>query len=55
MGSLIIILSVLGLLEAPANSATFLSFVIGVSVGITEMAVGWLVGLHLEEPKKSGD
>ena len=27
----------------------FLNLVIGMSVGLTEIAVGWLIGLHIEE------
>ena len=56
MGGLILILTVWLGIETPWSQLSdeiafsmFLSLIIGLSVGVTEIAVGWLVGLHLEE------
>jgi len=56
MGGLILVLAVwLGIetqwsqLSDEIAFSMFLNLIIGLSVGITEIAVGWLVGLHLEE------
>ena len=56
MGGLILILTVWLGIETSWNQLSdeiafsmFLNLIIGLSVGVTEIAVGWLVGLHLEE------
>jgi hypothetical protein len=56
MGGLILVLAVWLGIETPWNQLSdeivfsmFLNLIIGLSVGVTEIAVGWLVGLHLEE------
>jgi len=56
MGGLILILTVWLGIETSWNQLSdeiafsmFLNLIIGISVGVTEIAVGWLVGLHLEE------
>lgn len=56
MGVLILILTAWTGLEIPWNDLSegvgfsmFLNLVIGMSVGLTEIAVGWLIGLHIEE------
>ena len=62
MGTLILIVTIWSGLEVQwsrlddaTGTVLFLNLIIGVSVGLTEIAVGWLVGLHLEEPKKPKD
>jgi len=54
MGGLILILTVWTGVEIPWSQLTdeiassiFLNLIIGLSVGVTEIAVGWLIGLHL--------
>ena len=61
MGILVLIVTLWTGLEVPWNrldegvgASIFLNLIIGMSVGLTEIAVGWLIGLHLEEPKKRG-
>jgi len=60
MGGLILILTVWTGVEIPWSrlteelaSSMFLNLIIGLSVGVTEIAVGWLVGLHLEETNEN--
>jgi len=55
MGGLILILTGWLGIEAPWNQLSdeitfsmFLNLIIGISVGVTEIAVGWLVGLHID-------
>ena len=55
MGGLILILTVWLGIEAPWNQLSdeiafsmFMNLIIGLSVGVTEIAVGWLVGLHID-------
>ncbi|MBK5134275.1 hypothetical protein JJE00_07635 [Candidatus Bathyarchaeota archaeon] len=62
MGTLVLILTVwTGLevqwsrLDEAIAASMFLNLIIGMSVGLTEIAVGWLIGLHLEEPQKQGE
>jgi hypothetical protein len=54
MGGLILVLTVWLGIETPWNQLSdeiafsmFLNLIVGISVGVTEIAVGWLVGLHL--------
>jgi len=56
MGVLILILTVWTSFEIPWRNLSdelgwivFLSLIVSASVGLTEIAVGWLVGLHLNE------
>jgi len=56
MGVLILILTAWTGFEIPWNdlgegigTSIFLSLVVSASVGVTEIAVSWLVGLHIEE------
>ena len=39
-------------LDDATATSVLLNLIIGISVGLTEIAVGWLIGIHLEEPKK---
>jgi len=55
MGTLILIITAwTGLevqwsrLDDTTRASVFLNLVIGMSVGLTEIAVGWLIGLHIE-------
>jgi hypothetical protein len=55
MGGLILVLTVWLGIETPWNQLSdeiafsmFLNLIVGISVGVTEIAVGWLVGLHRE-------
>jgi len=55
MGGLILILTVWVGIGTPWNRlsdeiafAMFMNFIVGLSLGVTEIAVGWLVGLHLD-------
>jgi len=55
MGGLILILTVWLGIETSWNRLSdeiafsmFLNLIIGLSVGVTEIAVGWLVGLHID-------
>ena len=59
MGTLVLILTVWTGLEVQWSkldditaSSVLLNLIIGISVGLTEIAVGWLIGLHIDEPKK---
>lgn len=56
MGGLILILTAWLGIGTPWNQLSdeiafsmFLNLIVGISVGVTEIAVGWLVGLNLEE------
>jgi uncharacterized membrane protein len=56
MGGLILVLTVWLGIEAPWNQLSdeiaflmLLDLIMGLSVGFTEIAVGWLVGVHIEE------
>ena len=39
-------------LDDATATSVLLNLIIGISVGLTEIAVGWLIGLHIDEPKK---
>jgi hypothetical protein len=56
MGGLILILTVWLGIEAPWNQLSdeiafsmFMNLIVGLSLGVTEIAVGWLIGLHINE------
>jgi hypothetical protein len=55
MGGLILVLALWLGIETPWNRLSdeiaflmFLNLIIGLSVGVTEIAIAWLVGLHLD-------
>ena len=39
-------------LDDATATSVLLNLIIGISVGLTEIVVGWLIGLHIDEPKK---
>ena len=59
MGTLVLIITAWtglevqwGKLDDATATSVLLNLIIGISVGLTEIAVGWLIGLHIDEPKQ---